>query len=264
MARNMGTVSAAMKDFWNRKASENPHYYISTFQDYSKIDEEEFLAVGRELALTHLQETPYTPSKDQVMLEIGCGIGRMTETFAELFGEVWPIDVSEEMIEKARARLKTCTNVFPHVSNGIDLSLFDDEKFDFVYSYLVFQHLPSPDLIINYVQEVGRVLKPKGVFRFQVRTHQRRRLLGLIAQAGWSAHDVFVRAFRLSAPTELSHPAFKGSVVDVQTLVDEIKSAGMEIIKIIGAGTPVTWITCEKVRSTTTASVRPTASLPRR
>ena len=37
--------------------------------------------------------------------------------------------------------------------------MFPDEKFDFVYSYAVFQHIPSRDVVFQYLREARRVLK---------------------------------------------------------------------------------------------------------
>jgi Methyltransferase domain len=46
--------------------------------------------------------------------------------------------------------------------------LFPPEKFDFVYSYAVFQHIPSRDVVLSYLREARRVLKTGGVLRCQM------------------------------------------------------------------------------------------------
>ena len=40
--------------------------------------------------------------------------------------------------------------------------------FDFAFSSIVFQHIPSRDIVENYVREVHRLLRPGGLFKFQV------------------------------------------------------------------------------------------------
>ena len=40
--------------------------------------------------------------------------------------------------------------------------------FDFAFSTIVFQHIPSREIIENYVREVGRLLRPGALFKFQV------------------------------------------------------------------------------------------------
>ena len=69
---------------------------------------------------------------------------------------------------QARLRLARSPNVHAHVNNGRDLGGFASESFDFVYSYAVFQHIPSRDVIENYVREVYALLRPGALFKFQV------------------------------------------------------------------------------------------------
>lgn len=40
--------------------------------------------------------------------------------------------------------------------------------FDFAYSAIVFQHIPSREVIENYVREVRRLLRPGALFKFWV------------------------------------------------------------------------------------------------
>ena len=41
-------------------------------------------------------------------------------------------------------------------------------EFDFAFSVIVFQHIPSREIIENYVREVHRLLRPGALFKFQV------------------------------------------------------------------------------------------------
>lgn len=105
------------------------------------------------------------------VLEIGCGAGRMTRPLSSLFGTVVAVDVSAEMIARARAALKQCTNVELHVTNGMDLQVFPDKTFDFVLSAIVFQHIPKQAIVESYIREAWRVLKERSVFKFQLQGH---------------------------------------------------------------------------------------------
>jgi ubiquinone/menaquinone biosynthesis C-methylase UbiE len=102
------------------------------------------------------------------MLEIGCGIGRMTEHLADLFGEVHGTDVSGEMIARGKRRLAHRDNVFLQETGGSDLAPFEDAFFDFAFSFIVFQHVPDKQVVLDNFREVHRVLKPGGIFKFQV------------------------------------------------------------------------------------------------
>ena len=49
--------------------------------------------------------------KQMRVLEIGCGAGRVTRALASVFGEVYAVDISGEMVRHARAALADLPNV---------------------------------------------------------------------------------------------------------------------------------------------------------
>lgn len=102
------------------------------------------------------------------VLEIGCGTGRLTRALANVFGEVHAVDVSGEMIQRARLALAGQPNAHVHQNNGCDLAVVPAGEFDFAYSNIVFQHIPSHAVIESYVREVHRLLRPGALFKFQV------------------------------------------------------------------------------------------------
>jgi ubiquinone/menaquinone biosynthesis C-methylase UbiE len=105
---------------------------------------------------------------DMRVLEIGCGAGRVTRALAGLFGEVHAVDVSGEMVRFARDGVKEFSNAFIYQNNGMDLSVVPAEPFDFAFSCLVFQHIPSREVIQTYVNEVHRLLRPGALLKFQL------------------------------------------------------------------------------------------------
>ncbi|MCC7017897.1 MAG: class I SAM-dependent methyltransferase, partial [Rhodospirillales bacterium] len=107
--------------------------------------------------------------KQMKILEIGCGAGRVTRALSEVFGEVWAVDVSGEMIRQAGEFLRDRGNVHLLQNNGADLqAITESASFDFAFSTIVFQHVPSRDVIVGYVREVHRLLRPGALFKFQV------------------------------------------------------------------------------------------------
>jgi ubiquinone/menaquinone biosynthesis C-methylase UbiE len=100
------------------------------------------------------------------ILEIGCGVGRLMKPLCLLFEDVWGVDTSESYLHFA---LDYLWNTSAHLllTDGKTLPL-DDNQFDFVYSFLVFQHIRSVKIFKSYLSEVYRVLKPNGIFRFQL------------------------------------------------------------------------------------------------
>src|SRR5215472_18234775 len=72
------------------------------------------------------------------------------------------------MVARARAATADRPGVHIYQNNGCDLSVLPSMEFDFAYSAIVFQHIPSREIIENYVREVGRLLRPGALFKFQV------------------------------------------------------------------------------------------------
>lgn len=160
-----------MRRDWDARAKENARYYVSTGKtDWS---DEEFFRSGEQTVseeiLTDMTNICQgrNPAEMRV-LEIGCGAGRITRALAGLFGEVHAVDVSGEMVAKARAALAGRPNAFVYQNNGKDLTAIGDRVFDFAFSTIVFQHIPSYEVIENYVREVNRLLRPGALFKFQV------------------------------------------------------------------------------------------------
>lgn len=186
---NLERIAQRMRTDWNARALEDAKHYVYTRDPNS--NELEFDASGRANYAQLIQ--PYLPvllrgsnPRNARVLEIGCGVGRITRYFAENFAEVHGIDVAPEMIAQARARLAGHSNVTLHIGSGFDLHPLPDAHFDLVFSYIVFQHIPSVDVIRNYIREAARVLKPLGAFKFQLngdqsdayRAHERDTWLG--------------------------------------------------------------------------------------
>jgi ubiquinone/menaquinone biosynthesis C-methylase UbiE len=84
------------------------------------------------------------------------------------FGEIHGVDVSDEMVRLAREKLRDIPHAHVHATRGSDLGAFADDSFELVYSYAVFQHIPSREVVLNYLRESRRVLKPRGILRCQI------------------------------------------------------------------------------------------------
>ncbi|MGA3016451.1 MAG: class I SAM-dependent methyltransferase [Bryobacteraceae bacterium] len=154
-----------MRDDWNNRAAEDANYYVAFGR--RDQDEDEFFATAAPVLKGLECDLPRLPGRDAA-LEIGCGPGRLMRPLSRHFKEIHGVDVSDAMIALARERLRHTPNAFPHHNSGSDLALFPGEKFDFVYSYAVFQHIPSREVVFQYLREARRVLKPRGILRCQI------------------------------------------------------------------------------------------------
>ena len=102
------------------------------------------------------------------VLEIGCGIGTDAEQFVRHGAEYVGIDISKESIALCLQRFK----VLDLHGKFYNIDLLDDSivktelgKFDLVYSYGVLHHSPN---IHSHVEEIHKLVKPGGEFRFMV------------------------------------------------------------------------------------------------
>jgi SAM-dependent methyltransferase len=71
------------------------------------------------------------------------------------------------MQSRAKEYLPSFSNIRWVLSNGETLSGVESASVDFVFSYLVLQHMPTKEVVFNSIQEMMRVLHPGGVFLFQ-------------------------------------------------------------------------------------------------
>jgi ubiquinone/menaquinone biosynthesis C-methylase UbiE len=200
------------------------------------------------LAERFLRESEIPFDGSEKMLEIGCGIGRMTRYFARRFKEVHGIDVSPEMISRATEHLKEALNVSLHVGNGRDLGGFADGSFDFAFSYITFQHIPSVAITSEYIREAGRVLQRGGHFYFQVnnlprdirsRLRLRSRLRPLMSRFRKTSRPAEAAS---AGPTDLDHPAWRGSRMSAAGIRRACRSGNLKIVRLSGEGTQYLWV----------------------
>ncbi len=152
------------KPFWNNITRRNIKKMImSPFSDESDYEyEKRFDDWGEQDANKLLKFI--TPAS--IVLEIGCGIGRIMKYLAPHCNKIWGVDVSKKIIRSAKIYLKGIENVKLIINSGYDLAFIPGGLFDFIYSFLLFQHI-NEKAQFKYLQEAYRVLKPGGKCFFQ-------------------------------------------------------------------------------------------------
>jgi SAM-dependent methyltransferase len=246
-------IDRLMKDFWDSRAKDNAPFYIATWRGYKQEGTKDFF-IGREQVKEFAESAGYQPTGQDRMLEIGCGIGRMTHGFAELFGTVDAIDVSPEMISQAIEHQGASKNIVFRETNGIDLGQFMDDVFDFVFSFIVFQHIPAKKVIFSYIHEGARVLRPGGVFRFQVNglpdadAETPTPILALKRLYRRLVRTPILRLQRrlTGGPTGFESPAWIGVSLTAAEVFGVCHDAGLNVRQITGEDTQYMWITATK------------------
>jgi ubiquinone/menaquinone biosynthesis C-methylase UbiE len=134
---------------------------------------EEFFETGKreiEKVLEHLCSVGVTVDKAAPALDFGCGVGRLTRALANHFPECWGIDISPTMVRMAQDFHKDCERCNFCLNQTSSLTMFRDGYFGFIYTSIVLQHIERK-YVENYLLELIRILKPGGVFVFQVPDH---------------------------------------------------------------------------------------------
>lgn len=102
------------------------------------------------------------------VLEIGCGLGTDTISFAQAGASVTAIDFSETSIAIARQRAEVygLKNINFIQADAEELSKYVPvQPYDLIYSFGVIHHTPNPERIF---EEVYKYMVPKSVFKFMV------------------------------------------------------------------------------------------------
>jgi ubiquinone/menaquinone biosynthesis C-methylase UbiE len=207
---------------------------LSTTHDQAKLhvigvtDEDALRATGEE-TLRFLQQSVGI-RKEDVVLEIGCGIGRVGRVVAPFCQKWIGCDVASNMLSLAAERLKDLPNVDLREISGYDLSGVADESVDVVYCTVVFMHLEPWDRY-NYILDAFRVLRPTG--RIYVDN------INLCSEGGWKVfeiHRAWLPAKRPPHITQNSTPQEIGtylkragfSEVQVRTDDDWVRASGVK------------------------------------
>lgn len=233
---------------WDELARLNARYSIISTPEFAAGDAsslEAFWASGREELDRILGMLALGDTSTRRAVEIGCGIGRMTHALAARFGHVTALDVSPEMIQRARALGAGLTHVEFVVGSGSDLRGIPEGSTDFVLAWFVLQHVPRTRDVLRYVAEAGRVLRPGGTAFLHMRTsrgeldHARR----------WLERKLFYllplplrRALDARGPVSQERefaarfPVWRGSPVRPRSVVQVARAAGLTLVSAEPAG----------------------------
>lgn len=205
---------------WEDAASEALYWSIIGRDVATAAERDAFDASGRATVAGVLSRGDEwgRPQQRRRALDFGCGAGRLTRALADLFDEAVGVDISQRMLDEARASSTRHANCSFELLSTPDLSSYETASFDLVLSHLVLQHLPDEALIIRCVEEFVRVVRPGGLVAFQLpsslplrsRLQPRRRLYVGLRRAGVRRSTLFrlgLQPIRMTAvrPETIAH-----------------------------------------------------------
>jgi SAM-dependent methyltransferase len=219
--------------FWDDRAGDDAFYAVDSRLEYRNPDLDRFWREGAKDLDMLLGAVGAEVSAGDDVVEIGCGVGRMTRVLARRAASVRGLDVSQRMLEVARRHNPELGNVEWILGDGASLTGVGSASADAVVSHVVFQHIPDPRITLGYVREIGRVLRPGGWAAFQVsndpRVHRPR-------GRGAPARVAVQRLLRRHGDW-LESPHWLGSHVEIPDLRAAAADGSMEVERIAAEGT---------------------------
>lgn len=163
----MNDESKRLRETWEQWATDDPLFAILSDPKKrgGKWDIGEFMAHTPELdsALELASKHRLLHGRSKA-LDLGCGVGRITQALADHYDEVVGVDISEAMIAQA-AKLNRHGDRCEYFSG--DLSRFADSTFDLAFSVYVIQHIPR-SMQGKVLRELVRVVNPDGLVICQI------------------------------------------------------------------------------------------------
>lgn len=224
-----------MREYWDERARTNAAWYVDTSIDFAEPDMDRFFATGEAIVAEALDGAPASPPAYGLAVEIGAGLGRVCRALAERFERVVGVDVSPEMVARARELVPDHRITFEQ-NDGVTLPV-PAARADLVVSFTVFQHIPKLSVIRGYVGEAARVLRPGGLFAFQWNN--------LPGPTRWRVRRGVFSALQRTGLRREAHgrnaAEFLGSRVPLAAITAALRDSGFEPRGTRGTGTMFAW-----------------------
>lgn len=224
-----------MRRFWDERAREDAAFFLDDRLTYGCADLDRLWEQGEIALATFGELLSVEIQADDRVLEIGCSIGRMTRAIAARAESVIGLDLSPEMLARAKRLNPGLENVRWIEGDGVSLAGVDDGEVTACVSHLVFQHIPDPAVMLGYVHEMGRVLAPHGWSAFGVSNDPIAHLPRDVSTIARVRRLIGEAARRI--PGGRASPYWLGSAVDLDQLAGAARDGGLEVERVVGEGT---------------------------
>jgi len=154
---------------WEKFGKDDPYFGVIAHDKFHRFNltdanKEEFFKSGADYidsVIKNIRKHIDQKFKINKALDFGCGVGRLVLPLANLSHQVTGVDVSDSMLNEAKNNCKTRS-----IDNVIFITADDTlsslpGKYDFIHSFIVFQHIPAErglrifDNLIAHLEKEG-------------------------------------------------------------------------------------------------------------
>jgi 2-polyprenyl-3-methyl-5-hydroxy-6-metoxy-1,4-benzoquinol methylase len=101
-----------------------------------------------------------------IVLDVGCGIGRVMKFMAPCSREIHGVDTSALILRRAKQELNGLVNCHFHRCDFRKCGIFSGNSFDFIYSFYTLQHMEKEDAYLC-LKRMQLLLKKTGFLYLQ-------------------------------------------------------------------------------------------------
>ena len=162
---------------WNIMGRDDPWWSVWTRSDFKGTDlpasaKREFYESGVALVDSTLRSLNVSGGR---VLDLGCGLGRLSLALASHFEEVVCLDQSYYHLKTAKKETflydrERASRLTFKLSSPRMLDVLDEGSFDFIISFITLQHMVT-ELQVIYIEHLCDVLKKDGKGYFQIPAH---------------------------------------------------------------------------------------------
>jgi 2-polyprenyl-3-methyl-5-hydroxy-6-metoxy-1,4-benzoquinol methylase len=160
------TPLAKVSEYWNARPCNIRHSTkpVGTREYFDEVEARKYMVEPHIPGFAEFERW-----RGKKVLEIGCGIGTDTISFARAGAQITSVDLTEKSLEVARQRAKVFgfeNQVRFIQANAEKLSEYVPvEPYDLVYSFGVIHHTPHPERV---VAEIRKFVKPGSTVKVMV------------------------------------------------------------------------------------------------
>ena len=205
---------------WRSLGEQEPFWSVLSSEQYKGElgfhQKEEFYHSGKLVVdeFIHVLKARSIPvGKDSNVLELGCGVGRITKSLASEFKSVTAIDISPGNLEIARTELSSLSNVHFLLADQMNSLNQIPNDFDIFLSVITLQHNPPEIQKVFLANMLSKLKKNGSIAYFQTVTH--------ITQRG-----------KQTATSSSEEKSFDTFSYPMHEILKTVKNAGFEIFEI--------------------------------